>query len=121
MPEPTTEQRRTTAREFKVAVNMTPAALRAWLQTPESRSVGMTHEGEKVTEPGGPEAVGHEMGRHILALLSKKAAARTDPDYAHMQKVIGYIHRHTKQRPQGDITETRWRKSLMNWGHDPLK
>ena len=121
MPELTPQERRTIAREFKAAVNMTPAALRAWLQTPESQSVGMTHEGEKITQPGGQEAVGHEMGRHIPALLVKKAAARTEADYADMRKIIGYIHRHTKQRPQGDITETRWRYSLMNWGHDPLK
>ncbi len=23
-------------------------------------------------------------------------------------------------RPDGDVTGTRWRYSLMNWGHDPL-
>jgi hypothetical protein len=25
------------------------------------------------------------------------------------------------QRPEGDVKETRWRFSLMNWGYDPLK
>ncbi|MER5294490.1 DNA-binding protein, partial [Streptomyces pharetrae] len=24
------------------------------------------------------------------------------------------------QRPSGDVRDTRWRHSLMNWGHDPL-
>jgi hypothetical protein len=38
-----------------------------------------------------------------------------------MRKVIGYVHRHMAQRPHGDVADTRWRKSLMNWGHDPLK
>ncbi len=38
-----------------------------------------------------------------------------------MRKVIGYVHRHLKQRPEGDIEDSRWRKSLMNWGHDPLR
>jgi hypothetical protein len=38
-----------------------------------------------------------------------------------MQKVAGYVARHLKQRPKGDVSETRWRYSLMNWGHDPLK
>ena len=114
-------ERRSIAREFKAVVNMTPAALRSWLGTADSRSVGMTHEGEKVTEPGKEEAVGHEMGRHIVALLGKKAADRDDADYAAMRKVVGYVHRHMKQRPAGDVTDTRWRKSLMNWGHDPLK
>ena len=25
------------------------------------------------------------------------------------------------QRPEGDIRDTPWRHSLMNWGHDPAK
>ena len=25
------------------------------------------------------------------------------------------------RRPGGDVTDTRWRYSLLNWGHDPLK
>ena len=37
-----------------------------------------------------------------------------------MRKVVGYVHRHLAQRPGGDIRHTRWRWSLMNWGHDPL-
>lgn len=40
-------------------------------------------------------------------------------DVAAMRKVVGYVARHTAQRPDGDVTETRWRYSLMNWGHDP--
>ena len=43
----------------------------------------------------------------------------TDADYTHMRKVVGYVHRQTKQRPTGDVGETDWRYSLMNWGHDP--
>ena len=38
-----------------------------------------------------------------------------------MAKVVGYVHRHLAQRPDGDVTETTWRYSLMNWGHDPTK
>ena len=115
------DERRTIAHEFNAVVNMTPKALRAWLETEDSKAVGMTHEGEKVTQPGGHEAVGHEMGRRILSLKAKKTADLDHDDYAAMRKVIGYVHRHMKQRPDGDVTETRWRKSLMNWGHDPLK
>ena len=115
------EARHTVAHEFKTVVNMTPAALQHWLDTPESQSVGMTHEGGRVTEPAGHEAVGHEMGRRILALKAKKTADLDDDDYAAMRKVTGYVHRHMSQRPAGDVTDTRWRKSLMNWGHNPLK
>ena len=48
-------------------------------------------------------------------------AELSDDDYAHLQKVVGYVHRHKAQRPKGDVPETRWRFSLMNWGHDPRK
>ena len=106
--------------EFHRLVNMSPAALRAWLKTEESRSVGMTPEGDRVTGVDQPEAVGHHMGERILEIRSRKRAALSDQDLADMRKVVGYIHRHGAQRPEGDITDTRWRKSLMNWGHDPL-
>ena len=38
-----------------------------------------------------------------------------------MRKVVGYVKRHSAQRPDGDVTDTPWRYSLMNWGHDPAK
>jgi hypothetical protein len=38
-----------------------------------------------------------------------------------MKKVVGYIRRHTAQRPTRNIETSNWRYSLMNWGHDPLK
>jgi hypothetical protein len=65
--------------------------------------------------------VGHRSGRRIVEILQKKKGERTDSDQEHMRKVVGYVHRHLAQRPDGDVTETRWRYSLMNWGHDPLK
>ncbi len=108
------------AAEFKRVVNMSPATLRKWLATEESRSVGMTPSGEKVSGEGAGESVGHHMGEVILALKAKKASALDDEDFEAMRKVVGYVHRHSKQRPSGDVTDTRWRRSLMNWGHDPL-
>ena len=114
-------ERKEIAREFKRVVNMTPAELRGWLETDASRSVGMKSGGERVTGADQGESVGHGMGRAILAIKAKRAADIDDDDYAMMRKVIGYVHRHSKQRPDGDVTDTRWRTSLMNWGHDPLK
>ncbi len=110
-----------TLREFHEVVNMTPAALRRWLQTDDSRSVGMTPSGERVTEPGRAESVGHHMGERILELRQKPDAELTPDDLADMRKVVGYVHRHMAQRPAGDVADSRWRKSLMNWGHDPIK
>lgn len=38
-----------------------------------------------------------------------------------MNKVVGYIHRHTVQRPDGDVEGTNWAYSLKNWEYDPTK
>ena len=102
-----------TLRDFKTAVNMTPVQLEKWLATGESRAVGVTH-GE------GTESVGHHSGRRIVELLRKNESELGASDLAHMRKVVGYVHRHLAQRPGGDVRHTRWRWSLMNWGHDPL-
>jgi len=107
------DDRETTVRDFRTVVNMTPAALEKWLATDESRAVGITH-GE------GGESVGHHSGRRIVELLRTRAPELGDADLAHMRKVVGYVHRHLAQRPAGDVRDTRWRWSLMNWGHDPL-
>ena len=102
-----------TYRDFTDAVNMKPGELETWLETDDSKAVGQ--------HSGGGESVGHESGRRIIGLLRRKRAELTDRDYAHMRKVVGYVRRHMAQRPRGDVSRTRWRFSLMNWGHDPLK
>ena len=106
--------------DFHALVNMAPAKLQHWLQSEESRSVGMTSGGEKVTGTAQSESVGHHMGERILQIRALRKTELTDADYADMRKVAGYIKRHSAQRPAGDVTDTRWRRSLMNWGHDPL-
>ena len=98
--------------DFKSVVNMTAHKLETWLQTEESKKVGYKDEGE---------SVGHHSGRRIVEILGKKKADHDADDLKHMAKVVGYVHRHLAQRPEGDIEETPWRYSLMNWGHDPLK
>jgi hypothetical protein len=107
--------------EFRRVVNMPPARLRKWLEGETSRSVGMTREGEKVTGPEQGESVGHHMGTRILEIRATPKAALTDQDKADMRKVIGYVHRPLQQRPSGEVKDSRWRQSLMNWGHDPLR
>lgn len=102
-------------KEFGEAVNMTPGELNDWLGTEESKSVGWTHEGEN-------ETVGHESGRRIVAIKNKKKSELSDEDYRHMRKVVGYVLRHMAQSgPSEGKEHSRWRYSLMNWGHDPLK
>ena len=94
--------------DFGEAVNMTPAELEAWLKTDESRDSGT--------------GVGHDSGERIVTIKRKKKADLTDDDYAHMKKVVGYVHRHLAQKgPASDKAHSSWRYSLMNWGHDPEK
>lgn len=103
------------AEEFSAAVNMTAAELRKWLRTADSRRVGW-----KGGDGSHSESVGHRSGIMIVAILGKDQEALSDDDYAHMRKVVGYVRRHLAQRP-ANIATSRWRYSLMNWGHDPLK
>ena len=101
--------------EWKEAVNMTASELETWLETEESRAVGQK-------EDGSGESVGHSSGRHIVKILRSRKGDLGDDYVRHMTKVVGYVHRHSAQGPSKEDVETyRWRYSLMNWGHDPLK
>ncbi|HEY9750810.1 MAG TPA: DUF3140 domain-containing protein [Allocoleopsis sp.] len=99
--------------EFHQTVNMTAGELNAWLQTEESKAVGQKESGQ--------ESIGHQSGKHIVELLSQRKADYTQDNLSQMKRVISYVHRHLAQRPSGKLEHTRWRYSLMNWGHDPLK
>lgn len=102
-------------KEFQAAVNMSAGELDAWLKTEDSRAVGWTHEGEH-------ESVGHHEGRRIVEIKHKRHNELGPDDYAHMRKVVGYVHRHLAQGgPAANVETSRWRYSLKNWGHDPLK
>lgn len=112
-----------TRKEFNRLVNMTVNELEDWLQTEESQSVGISlSTGNKKTSVEGGESVGHASGRRIIDILQKDKTDLEEDDFVHMRKVIGYIKRHSVQQPEKQALETsRWRYSLMNWGHDPLK
>jgi hypothetical protein len=99
--------------EFKDRVNMTPSELEDWLEKDESKSVG--------ADSGDGEAVGHKSGKKIIDIQNTKKAELTDDQYKHMQKVVGYVNRHLAQKPKSNVEDSKWRYSLMNWGHDPLK
>jgi len=102
-------------RDFRLLVNMTASEIERWLKTEESRKVGW-----KGPDGNARESIGHASGRRIARILQKKQPELTADDYAHMRKVVGYIRRHSAQRPDNLYT-SRWRYSLMNWGHDPTK
>ncbi|HEX2800677.1 MAG TPA: DUF3140 domain-containing protein, partial [Phenylobacterium sp.] len=55
------EDEQTIRQEFDALVNLEPAELLAWLETPQSLRVGMTRRGET-------ESVGRQSARKILAI-----------------------------------------------------
>ena len=114
----TDDDKAATIAAFDEAVNMAPAVLEKWLATDESKEVGWKGpDGD-----GSGESVGHKSGERIVEIKRTKRADLTEDDLAHMKKVTGYVHRHLKQGgPAQDKEHSRWRYSLMNWGHDPLK
>ena len=103
-------------KDFDEAVNMTASELKKWLTSEKRRQVGWKGKDGK----GSGESVGHASGRRIVAILGKQKSDLSDNDYALMRKVVGYIRRHRAQEP-ANVATSRWRYSLMNWGHDPLK
>jgi len=94
---------------------MSAGELTAWLGTEESQRVGW-----KGTDGTRRASVGHASGQRIVEILGKDTSELTEDDYAHMRKVVGFVRRHLAQEPANTVT-SRWRYSLMNWGHDPLK
>lgn len=99
--------------DFYDSVNMMPSEIEDWLETDKSKSVGK--------DSGDGESIGRKSAKRIIKIKRTKKDNLTEDQYDHMNKVNGYIARHTAQRPDGDIKETDWRYSLKNWGHDPLK
>lgn len=102
-----------TLKDFQEAVNMDATEIKQWLKTDESNSVGQKDKKGKIK--------GRKSGKKIIKILKKDSSDYNKKDFKHMNKVVGYIHRHLAQKPSGDVEETPWRYSLMNWGCDPLK
>jgi hypothetical protein len=98
-------------RAFRSLVNLSPRELAAWLETDESKSVGQ--------DSGDGESIGRKSGKLVLAILRKKSVSADERK--HMRRVVSFIRRHSGQGPRRNVATSRWRYSLMNWGHDPLK
>jgi hypothetical protein len=94
------------------------------------------HKGEKVTwSSHGGTAEGEvleEITSHTEAADRTVRASKDDPQYRVRSEKSGgeavhkpsalEQHRHLAQRPTKErIEDSRWRYSLMNWGHDPCK
>ena len=100
-------------KDFQQAVNMNASEIKKWLKTKESHSVGQKDKKGKIK--------GRKSGKKIVKILHKDKSDYKKKDFKHMKKTISYVHRHLAQEPSGEIKDTPWRYSLMNWGNDPLK
>ncbi|APX10539.1 DUF3140 domain-containing protein [Tateyamaria omphalii] len=99
--------------EWREQVNMSPSEIEAWLDTDESKSVGDT---------GDARSTGRASAKRIVKIKRTNKDDLTDDQWDHMATVVGYINRHCSQGgPDADVEHSKWRYSLMNWGHDPLK
>lgn len=106
------KSRETIWSEWRDLVNMAPQELEDWLETDESKSVG---------DSGSGESTGHKSGRKIVDIKRTNKDDLSDAQWDHMAEVVGYIKRHCSQGgPQEGAEDSRWRYSLMNWGHDPF-
>lgn len=65
-------------------------------------------------ESGG--STGYVSGRRIVEIKRTRKGDLSDDQWHWMAKINGYIARHCAQVPVGDVTDTIWRHSLMNWG-----
>jgi len=107
------DEKEQTYQDFKDRINMSPSEIEDWLDTDESKSVGI--------DSGDGESKGRKSAKKIIDIRHKKKDDLEEEDYDHMKKVNSYIKRHLAQKPSQDIENSNWRYSLMNWGHDPLK
>ncbi|WP_306120009.1 MULTISPECIES: DUF3140 domain-containing protein [unclassified Roseitalea] len=100
-------------REWRQLVNMSADEIDAWLDTKQSRSVGIME---------GDDTNGRKSARRIVEIERTGKDELSDEQWDHMARVVGYIKRHCAQTgPDHDVETSDWRYSLMNWGHDPLK
>jgi len=97
---------------FAKVVNMTPREIADWHATEESASVGQ--------DSGDGVSVGVKAGQRTIQLLRIKRMPNAE-DIKHMRRVVNFINRQILLAPRQNREASRWRYSLMNWGHDPLK
>lgn len=105
--------------EFMTVINMSSDALRAWLNTSESRAVDAAEAGD--ASDASDASVARGAGLRTIALLKKSRHEYTEVDVAHARNAVAFIRRHVALRPDGDVTQTPWRYALMNVGCDPMR
>ena len=99
---------------FHRAVNMTSRELRDWLAVQ-----GAHEETEEMPDQAGPP-----LGHQVLDILGKRRADLTPDDVTVMERVVTKVS--DLRGPDASVWEPtagddKWRRRLMDVGHDPLK
>lgn len=100
-------------KEFREYINMGAGELGKWLDTKEAKAVDL--------EPLESDIPSRKAGERTIKILRKKPFELTKSNYDHIERAIAFLSKKLAERPEGNIADTLWRYSLMNWGHDPLK
>ncbi len=96
---------------FHTVVNMTSRELRDWLAVQ-----GAGEETEEVPDQAGPH-----LGHRVLDILGKRRTDLTPDDVDVMERVVDKVLSQRREDLEPTAGEDRWRRRLMNIGHDPLK
>lgn len=102
-------ERRAIRRAYGELANLTPGELRAHL------------DGRATPMRGTPAPGERQMCDRLLAIQGKRESELTDPDYEVMARAVSRIHLLLRQRPEGPVRCSAWRRRLLLLGHDPLR
>ncbi|MFV2011747.1 MULTISPECIES: DUF3140 domain-containing protein [unclassified Micromonospora] len=97
--------------EFHAYVNISSEQLRDWLLTEASGEQAFVGPGVDLPQPGGA----------VLAVLGKRRVDLTEPDRQVMARVVEEIRDLLASRPAAGAADDRWRRALLDLGHDPLR
>lgn len=98
--------------DFHSCVNINSEKFRIWLMT------------EGSNEEGFPDNSALNMsarGRSILGILGKRRTDLTNDDLEVMITTVEDIRALLDRRPAAGASDDRWRRALMDLGHDPLQ
>ncbi|UMG91522.1 DUF3140 domain-containing protein [Nocardioides sp. TF02-7] len=96
---------------FHTVVNMTSRELRDWLAVQ-----GAGEETEELPDQAGPH-----LGHRVLDILGKRRSDLNPDDVEVMRRVVDKVASQRRDDLEPTAGDDRWRRRLMNIGHDPLK
>ncbi len=105
----TDAERRAIRRAYDEVANLTLGELRAHLHGRATPMRGHVTAGEQ------------EMCDRLCEIQDKREHELTDADHELMARAVSRIHLLLRQRPDGPVRCSSWRRRLLLLGHDPLR